>query len=164
MNTLNQQISEYTALLQQGEIQQAYRGILEFMGKLRANFIKQYPQYEISGLYQGYMDMSYFSIFTKSLKEKGLKIALVYWHEKNQFEVWLSARNRVLTRQYEAVLHETPLQGIPTFHDVTNLDAIVENVLAVTPDFEEPDTLVSTLEQGTKRFMEAISKLFHDLP
>lgn len=59
MKTLNQLISDYTAHLRQGELQLAYRGILELIGKLRAGFIKRYPQYDISGVYQGYMDMSY---------------------------------------------------------------------------------------------------------
>jgi len=157
MKTLNQQISEYTALLQQGEIQLAYKGILEFMGKSRADFIKKYPQYEISSLYQGYMDMSYFSIFTKPLKEKGLKIALVYWHEKACFEVWLSARNREIGKQYETALNLHPLPGITTFHDPTNLDAIVESVLVSTPDFEDSAALILMLQQGVEQFIEAVN-------
>lgn len=91
-----------------------------------------------------------------------MKIALVYWHEKNQFEVWLSARNRRLAKQFEAILGETPLQGICTFHDSTNLDAIIESVLITTPDFEKPDYLVAVLEQGTERFIKSVSKLIHD--
>lgn len=162
MKTLNHLIRDYTTLLQHGEIQLAYKGILDFMGKLRAYFQKSFPEHEISGLYQGYMDMSYFSIFPHPLKEKGLKIALVYWHEKNQFEVWLSARNRRLAKQFEAILGETPLQGICTFHDSTNLDAIIESVLITTPDFEKPDDLVAALEQGTERFIKSVSKLIHD--
>jgi hypothetical protein len=157
MKTLNHLISDYTSLLQQGELQLAYKGILEFMGKLRADFIKKYPQYDISSIYQGYMDMSYFSIFTKSLKEKGLKIALVYLHDKGHFEVWLSARNRDITKEYEAVLKKHPLQRISTFHDPTNLDAIVESILISAPDFEDQVTLTLKLEQGVENFIEAVN-------
>lgn len=42
MKTLNQLIDDYTCHLQQGEIQLAYKGILEFIGKLRADFVKGY--------------------------------------------------------------------------------------------------------------------------
>jgi hypothetical protein len=157
MKTLNQLISDYTSHLQQGEIQLAYKGILEFMGKLRADFIKKYPQYDISNIYQGYMDMSYFSIFTNPLKEKGLKVALVYLHDKGHFEVWLSARNRDITKQYETVLKGKPLQGIPAFHDPTNLDAIVESVLVTAPDFEDQATLTLKLQQGVDNFIEAVN-------
>jgi hypothetical protein len=52
-----------------GEIQIAYKGILEFLGKLRAEYIKKHPHYDVSSIYQGYMDMSYFSLSTKSLKD-----------------------------------------------------------------------------------------------
>ena len=81
MNNLNQLIANYTQALNQGEIQIAYKGIMEFMGKLRAELIKKYPEYQVSGIYQGYMDMSYFSMASDSLKDKGLKIAIVYLHE-----------------------------------------------------------------------------------
>jgi len=157
MKTLNHLISDYTSLLQQGELQLAYKGILEFMGKLRADFIKKYPQYEISSIYQGYMDMSYFSIFTKPLKEKGLKIALVYLHDKGHFEVWLSARNRDITKEYETVFSKNPLQGITAFHDPTNLDAIVESILVSAPNFEDQATLTLKLEKGVENFIEAVT-------
>jgi len=39
MKTLNELINNYTCHLRQGEIQVAYKGILEFIGKLRADFI-----------------------------------------------------------------------------------------------------------------------------
>ena len=58
MKTLNELIKGYTHLLQQGELQLAYKGIMEFLGKLRAEFVKKYPHYDISSIYQGYMDMS----------------------------------------------------------------------------------------------------------
>ena len=89
MKTLNEIIGAYTNHLQQGEIQIAYKEILGFLGKLRAEFIKKHPHYDVNSIYQGYMDMSYFSLNTKLLKDKGLKIAIVYLHEKGDFEVWL---------------------------------------------------------------------------
>ncbi len=82
MKTLNELIEAYTHHLHQGEIQVAYKGIMDFFGKLRAELIKKYPYYDVSSIYQGYMDMSYFSLTTKPLKDKGLKIAIVYLHEK----------------------------------------------------------------------------------
>lgn len=53
MKTINQMIKDYTCSLQRGEIQLAYKGILEYFGKLRADFIKEYPHYDISNIYQG---------------------------------------------------------------------------------------------------------------
>ena len=71
MKTLNELIEEYTHHLQQGKIQIAYKGILEFLGKLRAEFIKKHPHYDTSSIYQGYMDMSYFSLMNREILKYG---------------------------------------------------------------------------------------------
>jgi hypothetical protein len=42
-------------------------------------------------IYQGYLDISYFSISTKALKDRGLKFALVYQRQKGCFEMWLQS-------------------------------------------------------------------------
>jgi len=157
MKTMNQLIEEYTCHLRQGEIQAAYKGILEFIGKLRADIIKKYPDYEIGSLYQGYMDMSYFSLSTKLLKDKGLKIAMVYLHSKGAFEVWLSARNREIAKRYEYVLNSNISDNITVFHDDCNEDAIIEYTLTSTPDFDEQASLIEIIEKGIDKFIIAVN-------
>ncbi len=156
MRTLNQFINDYTCQLQQGELQIAYKGILEFIGRLRAEFVRKYPHYDVSSIYQGYMDMSYFSLSTKSLKDKSLKIAIVYLHEKGDFEVWLSARNRDIAKSYASVLKDVLSSDANVFHDVNNPDAIVEYSLVKTPDFENPSMLIDTIDQGVDKFVTTI--------
>jgi ABC-type transport system substrate-binding protein len=155
MKTINEQIAAYTQQLQQGEIQIAYKGILAFMGKLRAAFIKKYPHYDVSNIYQGYLDMSYFSLSTKPLKEKGLKIAIVYLHEKGSFEVWLSARNRDIARTYQSIPVSLS-DEINVFHDKNNQDAVAEYILTGTPDFEDQALLIDTIDYGVEKFVAAI--------
>nr|WP_320024135.1 hypothetical protein [uncultured Acetobacterium sp.] len=157
MKTLNILIEEYTNQLQLGEIQIAYRGILEFMGQLRAAFIKKYPHYDVSNIYQGYLDMSYFSLSTKPLKDKGLKIAIVYLHEKGSFEVWLSARNRDIAKTHQTIF-DSLSDEINVFHDSNNQDAIVECVLTRIADFEDQAQLINTIDQGVEKFVSAIIK------
>lgn len=157
LKTLNQLINEYTSQLQDGEIQVAYKGILEFIGKLRADFIKKYPHYKIGSIYQGYMDMTYFSLMTEPLMEKGLKIAIVYLHEKGAFEVWLSARNRGAAKKYESLISSNISEDIIVFHDDANPDAIIECTLTSSPNFEDQDLLTDSIDQGVKKFVTAIS-------
>lgn len=157
MKTLNQLIGEYTCHLQNGEIQSAYKGILEFIGKLRADFIKKYPLYDIGSIYQGYMDMTYFSLISEPLKEKGLKFAIVYLHEKGTFEVWLSARNRDIAKKYESVFISNNLDNSAAFHDDSNPDAIIECTLTSAPNFENQDSLICNIEQGVEQFITAIT-------
>ncbi len=159
MKSLNQLINDYTRLLKQGEVQAAYRDIIEFLGKLRADYTKNYPNYDVSSVYQGYMDMTYFSLSTKPLKDKGLKIAIVYLHDKGGFEVWLSARNRDISKGYESVMSSFNSDDISVFHDVSNLDAIIECTLTSTPDFEDQSTLIGLIEQGVEKFATALTRL-----
>lgn len=157
MKTLNELVKQYTYHLQQGEIQIAYKGILEFLGKLRADFIKKHPHYDVSNIYQGYMDMSYFSLSTKLLKDKGLKIAIVYLHEKGDFEVWLSARNRYIAKSYADLLNSNISGDVNVFHDINNQDAIIECILTPTPNFEDQSSLIDTIDQGVEKFVTAIT-------
>ena len=157
MKTLNQFILDYTDNLKHGEIQIAYKGILEFIGILRADLAKKRPDYEMGSVYQGYMDMSYFAISTKLLKEKGLKIAVVYLHEKRTFEVWLSARNREISKFYKSMFFSTSLNNIAFFHDDNNQDAIIECTLTASPNFEDQISLLDIIDHGVMNFITYVA-------
>ena len=159
MKTLNKLIEEYTNHLQQGEIQIAYKGIMDFLGKLRAEFVKEHPHYDVSSIYQGYMDMSYFSLSTKLLKEKGLKIAIVYLHDKGSFEVWLSARNRDIAKGYISILNSNIAGDANLFHDNNNPDAVIECILTSIPNFEDQSLLIDTINKGVEKFVTTIIEL-----
>lgn len=58
----SENLCEQPDLIQQDEIQPAYKEIPEFIGKLRVDFAKKYPHCDIGNIYQGYLDMSYFSL------------------------------------------------------------------------------------------------------
>lgn len=162
---MNNLIDIYTSLLQHGEIQMAYRGIMDFMSKLRSDFVRNYPHYEASGsLYQGYMDMTYFSVNTAQLKDRGLKIAIVYLHEKKVFEVWLSARNRSIMKKIRAQIEDLHLDGTRTFHDEANEDAVIESVLSASPNFDNQDELLEILGRGIDKFAAAVGKALALVP
>jgi len=158
MKTLDELIEVYTHCLQLGEIQIAYKTIFEFLGKLRAEFIKKYPDNDVSSIYQGYMDMSYFSLSTKTLKEKGLKIAIVYLHEKGSFEVWLSARNRAITKGYSSKFKKCMECDSDLFHDDSNPDSIIECILTSEPSFDNQSLLIETIDKGVESLVKSIYK------
>ena len=157
MKSNNQLIKDYTHCLQQGEMHIAYKGIIDFIGKLRADFIKNYSHLYIGSIYQGYLDMSYFSINTEHLKGKGLKVAIVYLHEKRTFEVWLSARNRKILKRYEGVIKNIIADDANMFHDDNNQDSIIEYKLTSDPNFDNEDLLINIIEQGVEKFMAKMS-------
>ncbi len=161
MKSMNQLISEYTSQIQQGDLPHAYRGILEFIGKLRADFANKFPQYEVRNVYQGRMDITFFAISSQELLSKELKIAVVYLHEKGHFEVWLSARNRSIARQYRSINWEEGFGQIKVFHDENNPDAIIECTLTSNPNFDDQDQLISLMVQGVEDFMQTIIHLLN---
>ncbi|MFP8782655.1 DUF7000 family protein [Planococcus plakortidis] len=157
MKSLNQLIHAYTAQLQQGEMHLAYRGIFDLIGKLRARFMRNYPSHDIGSIYPGYMDMTYFSLTTEVLKAKGLKIPIVYMHEKGAFEVWLSARNREIARKYGFLLNGNIADELPVFHDEANQDAIIECTIASAPDFGNQEALMELIDRQVQQFINAVS-------
>ncbi len=102
--------------------------------------------------------MSYFSLNTKLLKDKGLKIAIVYLHEKGDFEVWLSARNRDIAKSYASILNSNISGDVNLFHDINNPDAIIECILTPEPDFEDQVSLIDIIDQSVEKFITTISE------
>lgn len=95
--------------------------------------------------------MSYIAVNTSRLKEHGLKIAVVYLHVTGHFEIWLSARNRVLTE-----LYATTFQALSGFHDNQNRDAIIERTLTSAPNFDEPEQLAELIEREVEQFIQDV--------
>jgi len=89
--SFHEYINEYRKQLEKGDIKEAYKGLMEYFNVLRLHFKKKYPDYFVSGsIYYGFMDMTYFSFFPKSLKRRKLKVAIVFLHEAFRFEVWFA--------------------------------------------------------------------------
>ena len=127
----------YKQLLSEGKVQKAYRGIIQFMLQLQTRLKNDKPDLDVSGLYQGYMDMTYFSFTPKALSALGLKIAIVFLHESFTFQVWLSARNRQLQGKYIKLLRQMGWNPAEISTAGPGIDSIVENVLVSEPDFED---------------------------
>ena len=62
MDSLDKQIQEYRTQLRKGHIQKAYKGIMTFMSDLKTHLEKSSPDYVVSSLYFGYLDMTYFAL------------------------------------------------------------------------------------------------------
>jgi len=73
MESLHEYINEYRKQLKKGAIQVAYKGLIEYIMGLKTHLRNKYPKHFVSGsIYQGYMDMTYFSFFPESLKHRKL--------------------------------------------------------------------------------------------
>ena len=70
MHSIREDMEEFRGQLRNGSIQRAYTALLSYMMGLRTHFKNSYPDSAVSGLYQGYMDMTYFALFPPPLKRR----------------------------------------------------------------------------------------------
>ena len=152
MKKLNDDVKTYVRLLQQGQLQRAYRGILTFMGDLNRQWKKNHPRWITGSVYPGYMDMTYFPTTPPDLKDLGLKIALVYLHRENRFEGWLSGMNRSIQSKYVDWF-----QNRPTPYKLTppgpGVDSILVCTLVDQPDFDAPEVVMNQIMETTLVFL-----------
>jgi hypothetical protein len=148
---------EFRKQLEKGAIQQAYQGLMQYMLGLKSRFSSQYPDLSVSGsMYPGYMDMTYFSVFPKSLKDRELKIAVVFVYDAFQFQVWLSGRNQQVLAKYWKIFTSNGWDQSRIAPQGKWADSILEHVLVDNPDFSDLDALTRQIEQGTLKFIEDV--------
>lgn len=163
MNSLNTNIAEYQIQLRKGYIQAAYRGIMEFMSELRIYLVSRYPDYIVSSLYFGYMDMTYFAFTPMKLKSNKLKIAVVYLHQKGSFEAWLTGNNRIIQREYIELLESENIGEYKLSQVMPGVDSIVVANIVDLPDFDNIDILIRQIENKLIKFSDDMILLLNNL-
>ena len=157
MESLQKSLIEYRKQMEKGVIQEAYKGLMEYIMNLRTHFKSKYPDHFVSGsVYFGYMDMSYFSFSPKSLKDRKLKIAIVFIHELFRFEGWLAGYNKQVQTKYWKLIKECDWNKCHLVPTTKGVDAILEDVLVDNPDFSDLDALTKEIENAALRFIKDI--------
>lgn len=126
---------------------------MTFMSALKTHLENNYPDYITSALYFGYMDMTYFAFTPLVLKDKKLKIAIVFLHEPGRFEVWLGGNNRKIQADYIARLGKENIGKYSLSRVSPGVDSIIESILVEQPDFSDLENLKKTLERKTIEFV-----------
>ena len=152
-------MQEFHGQLRNGAIQRAYRALLSYMMELRIHFKSKYPDSSVSALYQGYMDMTYFAVSPPSLKQRDLKIAIVFNYEDFRFEAWLSGRNRSVNRKYWEMFKVRKLPAYRVVTPAKGVDSIVECDLAQGFDLSDSDALTASIETGTNALIKDIERV-----
>lgn len=152
MESMNELIKKYQEILKHGKLQNAYRGILAFMSELKTKIELSHPDFSVSAIYPGYMDMSYFALVTNDLKKLKLKIAVVYLHAEGRFEGWLAGVNRQIQAETIEKLSEKNLGKYSLSQVQPGVDSIVSTVIAEKPDFDHPNELKQEIEERMLEF------------
>jgi hypothetical protein len=157
MKSLQENMVEFRKQLEKGSIQKAYQGLMEYMMSLKNHLSNKYPDYSAPGsLYNGFMDMTYFSILPKSLKDKDLKIAIVFLYDAFRFEIWLSGKNKQVLAKYWKIINTSRWDKYKVVEPVKGVDSVVEHILADNPDFSDLDALTKQIEQEALKFIQDI--------
>ncbi len=159
MDSLNNCIREYTNQLSKGQIQKAYKGIMTFMSGLKKYLEGRYPDYTASALYFGYMDMTYFAFTPPDLKNRKLKIAVVYLHEEGRFEAWLGGSNRKIQSEYIDLMSQKNIVKYKLSQVSPGVDSIIESILVEQPDFDHTGELRKQIERKIMEFVNDITSI-----
>ncbi|MFN2282094.1 MAG: DUF7000 family protein [Anaerolineales bacterium] len=161
---LARSMAYFKAQLEDGRIIEAYQGLTAFFRDLRSHFEINCPQYEVPGsIYFGYLDMTYFSILTPTLKNRLLKVAVVLVYQPFRFEVWLSGRNRKVQEEVSRTIQQAGWQVYPLTPDPGKADSVLSQVLIEDPEFSDLKDLTARIEKGTLEFIQAVEAFFSGL-
>jgi hypothetical protein len=154
MGSLHENMNNYRKQLEKGAIQKAYRGLMEYIMGLRTHFNAKYPDYLVSGsIYYGYMDMTYFPVIPKTLKQRSLKIAVVFLHESFRFEIWLAGYNKKAQTKYWKLFNESGWSKYRIVPTTKGVDSILECIAVRNPDFSDLAALTKQIESKTLKFI-----------
>lgn len=100
--------------------------------------------------------MTYFSLLPDELKNRKLKIAVVFIHETCRFEVWLSAVNKQVQARYWEFFKQSGWDKYRLVPAIQGADSILEQVLDDHPDFSNLDALTNKIKSGTVDFIDNV--------
>ncbi|MDQ8207746.1 hypothetical protein QEH52_09510 [Coraliomargarita sp. SDUM461003] len=156
MSDIDQDIQELRARLKEGSIRNAYKGIVSYMARLRSALAEQHGPRQVSGIYQGYLDITHFAFFPEPLKERDLKLTVLFNYETFNFEVWLTARNRDVGKCYWGLLRQAGYNQHPLLEPAVGNVAIVKAILSDDFSLADEARLTEQLTQGLLVFEREI--------
>jgi hypothetical protein len=160
MGPFHEYVNEYRKQIEKGAIAKAYKGLMEYILGLRTYLKNKYPDYFVSGsIYFGYMDMTYFSFYPKSLGQRKLKIAIVFIHESMRFEVWLAGYNKQIQSKYWEMFKESNWNKYHLVSTTKDADSILEHIIVDNPDFRDLYKLTKQIERKTIKFIKDIESI-----
>ena len=158
MRSIQADMTRFRNHLRDGAIQEGYKALLGYMADLRIEFKRRYPDYSVGGLYQGYLDMSYFAVVPPAFKRRRLKIPIVFNYEAFRFEAWLSAANRQVLLKHWELVKDARWPEYRLVPPGAWADSIVEFDLTGNPDFAELHSLTRLVEKRVAKFINDIER------
>ncbi|MGE9271026.1 MAG: DUF7000 family protein [Verrucomicrobiales bacterium] len=157
---LNSRVAAYKEQLDIGTIQTAYTELVKFVMSLKSHFARELQdQFAFGGIFQGYMDYTYFYFTNESLQKRKLKLGLVLNHPDMRFEIWLLGQTKKVQEQYWNLFRKTnwvQTDSIPRY-------SIFEHILIPHPDFDDLDYLRKSIQESLTKTSDRILASLHQI-
>ena len=132
---------------------------MQYFTTLRNQLQKRHPQFEVSsGIQYGYMDQTYFLFHPQSIRERGLKVAIVFVHETCRFDVWLASRNGGFRKKYWQQFKDKKYDKYRVVPSAKAVDPILEHTIVAEPNFRDPEMLSAQIERGALSFIRDVER------
>ncbi len=149
-----QKLNVYRDVLATTQVQQGYQEFIKLFRYLRMELEKELEGFSASSsIMENRMDFAYFQLFSTQLKEKGLKVQIIFVHEEYQFEVWVSGYNRKIQCDYYKYLKDMKMKYTLT-KNPERTDYIIKSSLSKDIDISD-GCLVKKLLKAEIKEIEA---------
>jgi len=148
MQVTRQDVLTFRSVLADGAVVNTYRALLSYMQGLRTHFEREHPDFSISDLYVGRLDVTFFAVAPPSLKRHDLKVLILFDYGSFRFEVWLAARNRTLQRQHWERMRSHTWPSCKVVSPAPGVDAILECDVADGEGLVDRDALTDAIRSS----------------
>ena len=154
MNFDSTLLETYRTLLQTTDLQNAYQEFIRLFRFLRNELERQMPDFRFqSSITENAMDYAYFSFTDPGLKEKGLKLVVVFDHKNFRLEVWLSGANRTAQCRWAEQWRTCP-PPMELTQEPNRTDFVVR--LPVETDLSDGEKTVAAVKEAAVQLLQII--------
>jgi len=131
-----------------------------FMSYLLKHLKKKYfEDYHIGTIYSDNINIIYFPFTPTELKEKKLKIAVVYNLKSDRIEVWLAGQNKQIQKEYWEIFRGSNWNKYTIPDSIKNSFSIVYTVLNDRVDFSASESIIKEIESKLLVFIDDMVEL-----
>lgn len=159
LENANLYIAQYHKILQEEQIQIAYKFLLQYLMALKAQWAVSFSErFSFGNVSPGYLDYSYFPFHNDFLRKHKLRFGLVLDHQKMALELWLMGQNASIQKKYWNQLKDSRWNKgrtrMPRY-------AVLEITLATDLNFDDlpllTDLLSTKMSQASQEVLDFLA-------
>lgn len=140
-------LKTYENIIKTTDLLKGYQEFIKLFRYIKIKLEEALPLFSFCGnIVENGMDYSYFFFTDEELKNKGLKIVVVFVHKDFNFEVWLSGYNRKYQTEFYEKLKDQDLE-YDLNHEPTKKDYILRAVVDRTIDYSDGQAVLEAIRK-----------------